>query len=266
MEPLTLPSRPVSAVFDRIAPVYDRTRGPLDEVTAQALADALAARGVSRLLEIGVGTGRIAAPLGARGLTVTGLDASRAMMAQARAKGIPRLLVGTAYRLPFRSHSFDGVLMAHVLHLLEAPAAALGEAARVSRNGVFSLVTLRDDRADDSGKPREDDLRTLLHDRLKAEGVELAPFRPPWRKERELLERYPPAETVPISDRTITEPAERRIAALELRGYRNLLEVPPEAMARAIAELRERFKDRTITSRRIYALAHWKVAPPRGPH
>ncbi|HTT26075.1 MAG TPA: methyltransferase domain-containing protein [Thermoplasmata archaeon] len=255
------PRRPVvPALFDRIAPVYDRTRGPLDDLTAEALAKALAERGVDRLLEIGVGTGRVAGPLTDRGLRVTGVDTSKAMMAKAREKGLAHLVEATAYHLPFRREAFDGVLMGHVLHLLEDPASVLQEAGRVSRKGVFALVAQRDDRADAGGGPREDDLRTLLHDHLIAQGVELAPFRAPWRKERELLARYPPTETVPISDRTLTEPAERRIAALELRGYRNLLDVPPVAMARAIAELRTTFRGRTITSRRIYALAHW--APP----
>jgi SAM-dependent methyltransferase len=265
MEPVARPIPSGATAFDRIAPVYDRTRGPLDEATGVSLAAALSTRGVQRLLEIGVGTGRIAGPLTARGLRVTGIDASRPMLTAARLKGVDRLLVGTAYRLPFRSHSFDGVLMAHVLHLLEETSAALNEASRVSRNGVFALVTLRDDRAGDDGSPREDDLRSLLHALLVAEGVELSPFRPPWRKESELLAQFPPTELVPISDRTLTEPAERRIATLELRGYRNLLDVPPEPMARAIAELRSKFRDRTITSRRIYALAHWKV-PPARPH
>jgi SAM-dependent methyltransferase len=42
--------------------------------------------GDGRVLELGVGTGRVALPLAARGVAVEGIDASPAMVAQLRAK------------------------------------------------------------------------------------------------------------------------------------------------------------------------------------
>ena len=251
--------------FDRIAPVYDRTRGALDDRTADALASAFLGRGERSVLEIGVGTGRVSVPLAARGLDVTGLDPSRAMLARASGKGRLRLLQGSAYRLPFREGRFDAVLFAHVLHLLDRPEEALREAARVSRGAVAALVSLRDDRSDPEGRPREDDLRKQLHDLLRTEGVAVPPFFPPWKRERELLERFPPTELLTVSDRTVVEPAERRIEVLELRGYRNLLDVPPEALERATAVLRTRFAGRNITARRVYALARWSRAAAAHP-
>ena len=254
-----------SRAFDRIAPVYDRTRGSLDDVTADALTAVFRQEGSRQILEIGVGTGRIAAPLRRRGLRVIGLDPSRAMLVQARSKGVPDALQGRAEHLPLRDRSVDVAFLAHVLHLLPDPGGALREASRVSRRPVAALVSLRDDRADADGRPREDDLRKALHELLRAEGVDLPPFAPPWRKEQELLRRYPPTTTHPISDRTIAEAAEWRIEGLALRGYRNLLDVPREPLDRAIARLRERFGDRTITVRRVYALARWAEPPRDGP-
>jgi SAM-dependent methyltransferase len=42
--------------------------------------------GTGRALELGIGTGRIALPLGERGVSVEGVDASQAMIDRLRAK------------------------------------------------------------------------------------------------------------------------------------------------------------------------------------
>jgi SAM-dependent methyltransferase len=73
---------------ERVAARYDQSAaemfdpgvvGPAVEVLAR-----LAGRG--RALELGIGTGRIALPLAARGVPVHGIDLSRAMVARMRAK------------------------------------------------------------------------------------------------------------------------------------------------------------------------------------
>ncbi|MGH8900121.1 MAG: class I SAM-dependent DNA methyltransferase [Egibacteraceae bacterium] len=71
---------------DQWAAVYDRTRMRSQAETDEAV-DALArlSRG-ARVLELGIGTGRLALPLAARGLDVHGIDASQAMVDQLRAK------------------------------------------------------------------------------------------------------------------------------------------------------------------------------------
>lgn len=77
---------------DRIADVYDQWETlPTDTDEAVAfLADRV---GGGPVLELGIGTGRIALPLAARGLQVQGIDASERMVEQLRAKpegaGIP---------------------------------------------------------------------------------------------------------------------------------------------------------------------------------
>ena len=66
---------------DRIAEIYDRM------VTGTAPVETLARlAGGGRTLELGIGTGRVALPLAARGVEVHGIEASEAMVARLRAK------------------------------------------------------------------------------------------------------------------------------------------------------------------------------------
>jgi SAM-dependent methyltransferase len=69
---------------ERVADVYDEWYKPVDSAAEIALLTELAAGG--RVLELGVGTGRVALPLAANGLDVHGLDASPAMVDRMRAK------------------------------------------------------------------------------------------------------------------------------------------------------------------------------------
>ena len=73
-----------STYGEHIAEVYDEWYTGLDtEAAAECLAT-LAGRGP--VLELAVGTGRVALPLAARGLEVQGIDASPAMVAKLKAK------------------------------------------------------------------------------------------------------------------------------------------------------------------------------------
>lgn len=75
----------VSTYGDHIAPVYDEWTSEMDPSDAVELLASLVAAG-ERVLELGIGTGRIALPLAARGIQVEGFDASRAMVDRLRAK------------------------------------------------------------------------------------------------------------------------------------------------------------------------------------
>ena len=79
-----------------------------------------------RGLEIGVGTGRFAAPLG----IAVGVEPAKAMAAIARKRGI-KVLEAYAEELPFEDESFDFILMVTVLCFLADPFRALREATRV---------------------------------------------------------------------------------------------------------------------------------------
>ncbi len=136
--------------FDRVADVYDQTRGMPPEATA-AVADGIRAVLLSvapepRLVEVGVGTGRIAVPLAERGVRVTGIDISAAMVAVLRGKRRDiDVLFAEAARPPFRDASFDAAIFVHILHLVpDAEATVRATLPLVRAGGVF--VFGRDDR------------------------------------------------------------------------------------------------------------------------
>jgi ArsR family transcriptional regulator len=113
----------------------------------RALLELIGAREpIERLLDIGTGTGRILELLAPVSERSVGLDVSRDMVALARAKlGEARLShasvrQGDLHRPPFEAASFDVAVMHHVLHLLDDPAAAIADAARLLRPGGRLLV------------------------------------------------------------------------------------------------------------------------------
>jgi SAM-dependent methyltransferase len=73
---------------ERVAATYDETTAELfDPAVVQPAVDFLAdLAGTGRALELGIGTGRIALPLAARGVEVHGIELSKAMVARLRAK------------------------------------------------------------------------------------------------------------------------------------------------------------------------------------
>jgi ubiquinone/menaquinone biosynthesis C-methylase UbiE len=79
-------------------------------------------------LEIGVGTGRFAGPLG----VPVGIDPSEAMLTRAAARGV-QTVKGIAEALPFPDASFDYALVVTTLCFVEAPDEMLAEARRVLR-------------------------------------------------------------------------------------------------------------------------------------
>lgn len=131
-----------SICFDRAAAFYDQTRGFPPGVDTEVARLALQLIGDrAPVLEIGVGTGRIARPMIALGARVIGLDLSSAMMAQMRLAQPDAVLVrGDATRLPFADASVGAVVAVHVFHLLGDWVAGLREARRVLRPGGALLI------------------------------------------------------------------------------------------------------------------------------
>ncbi|HEX9992270.1 MAG TPA: class I SAM-dependent methyltransferase [Acidimicrobiales bacterium] len=74
-----------SSYGDAFAEVYDDLYGDVSDV-AGTVATLAALAGPGPVLELGVGTGRVAIPLAAAGCEVHGVDASRAMVDRLRAK------------------------------------------------------------------------------------------------------------------------------------------------------------------------------------
>ncbi len=123
---------------------------PADAVET-VLLQLLPAGPLGRMLDIGTGTGRLLELLAPRIATGLGIDASRAMLALARARlARPRLdrphldhcvvRLGDMYHLALPDAAFDLVTVQMVLHYAEDPAAVLAEAARVLRPGGRVVV------------------------------------------------------------------------------------------------------------------------------
>lgn len=131
-----------SVTFERAADYYDQTRAfpPGEEMQiANALARAGRLDADDRVLEIGVGTGRIALPLARHVRSLVGVDLARPMMARLQAKRSDEpvaLVEGDATRLPFAPAGFDAVLSVHVLHLIPDWPSAVAEVARVLKPGA----------------------------------------------------------------------------------------------------------------------------------
>ncbi|GAA1753086.1 class I SAM-dependent methyltransferase [Luedemannella helvata] len=120
--------------FDPIAERYDETRG--GEARGAVRANDVAAwLPAGRVVEVGVGTGLVAAALRHRGVDVFGVDLSPHMAARAVDRIGPRVALGDAHALPLADACADAVLFVWVLHLVGGVGPAFAEAARVLRPG-----------------------------------------------------------------------------------------------------------------------------------
>ena len=163
-----------SISFDPIAHVYDTLRGYPETVTQQivtAMDTAVEGTPQTRLLEIGVGTGRFAFPFASLGRHYTGIDISQKMLDRFEEKlraahwqeeslawgSLPdedktrtlnvqrfvspnklatmRLVIADMTALPFHDASFDAVIASHVFHLVSEWQQALKEVRRILRPG-----------------------------------------------------------------------------------------------------------------------------------
>lgn len=118
------------SIFERAAQEYDRWY----ELNPYAYLSEIEAirphlkRGLS--IEVGVGTGRFALPLGID----FGLDPSVSMLKIAKERGI-KVIKGCVEKLPFKDNIFDNLLLVVTICFLEDPNPALKEANRVLKKG-----------------------------------------------------------------------------------------------------------------------------------
>lgn len=130
-------ARSVEAEYARLAPSYDTRWAAYIERTVALTLAALPQHAPERVLDVGCGTGALLGPLAARypDTGLAGIDASRAMLARARAALPPHvaLAAARAEALPFRDASFDLVVSTSTLHFFGDLAAGAGEIARVMR-------------------------------------------------------------------------------------------------------------------------------------
>ncbi len=138
--------------FGPLAASYDRLR-PLDE-NWWRLFELLVEEGSllgRRVLDVGCGTGRLAAALAERGARVWGVDPSEEMLAQAR-QNAPRSAAfkrARAEELPFKDAWFDRAVMRLVVHLVDR-GEAFREVARVLVPSGLALVATYNPRSFES--------------------------------------------------------------------------------------------------------------------
>jgi ubiquinone/menaquinone biosynthesis C-methylase UbiE len=99
----------------------------------------MAVPSVGKGLEVGVGSGRFAKPLG----ILFGVEPSDRMAQIARDRGI-NVYKGLAEDLPFQDEEFDFVLLAVTLCFVNDPEKSLSEAKRVLKNGSRLIVAIVD--------------------------------------------------------------------------------------------------------------------------
>ena len=150
-------ARVASESFRRQGADWDEMRAlELPAAAVEAALLSLVPEHAERLLDIGTGTGRVLELLAPRVSQGVGVDASKAMLALARARlaraGLTHCSVRLAdmYRLPLGDASFDLAVVQMVLHYAEDPAGVLAEVARVLRpRGQLIVIDLaQHDRGD----------------------------------------------------------------------------------------------------------------------
>jgi len=132
--------------YDPIADSYDASRSwPLAVMAGFTTGLAYLLPVDGPVLEVGVGTGRIAAPLREKLIPVTGLDISQSALQKCAGKFARsgnaelRLVQADAIQLPFAASTFRGVYTVHVYHLVQNWRQALSEVRRVLQPGGVYL-------------------------------------------------------------------------------------------------------------------------------
>ncbi|MBI2577335.1 MAG: class I SAM-dependent methyltransferase [Candidatus Wildermuthbacteria bacterium] len=133
--------------YNKMALEYDQEVAEFWNIFPRTILDTFAQNISGKVLDVGSGSGRDALILKEAGLQVTCLDASTAMIALTRNKGLTSVLADFN-DLPFANESFDGVWA--YTSLLHTPKTQikkpLAEIYRVLKNGgVFGLGLIEGD-------------------------------------------------------------------------------------------------------------------------
>ncbi|MEO6859836.1 MAG: class I SAM-dependent methyltransferase [Solirubrobacteraceae bacterium] len=138
----------VKSFFEAAATDWDTVRLTYyDERVIETIADAIAIQETQTVLDVGTGTGFIAAGLATRAAGVIAIDNSPAMLDVARDNlaqlGIDNveLREGDLTQLPLDDNSIHAAVANMVLHHTDDPAGMLAEMARVVRPGGWVAIT-----------------------------------------------------------------------------------------------------------------------------
>lgn len=234
--------------FDRVAHVYDATRG-MPAVLLDGIVEQIASafeRG--RVLDAGVGTGRYAVPLEARGLQVVGIDLSRKMMDRAQQRGASRLVQGDLAHIPFRDDAFVHAFGIHVLHLLPDWREALREVARVTRTYFATIVEIKDKRA------------TAYQETVRKLGYR---YEPPGIDPNQLAELVKPAIRFPRLTQRWAMSAETVLEQFATKSYTWQWDIPDQIHEQAMEKLRRDIGGRQFDNTWTIELLVWHAGDLR---
>ncbi|MBQ4407669.1 MAG: methyltransferase domain-containing protein [Bacteroidales bacterium] len=132
--------------WNRISGIYDFVEntfnGKVNKDIAQYVANLIDAN--DNVLECACGTGMFSLPIAKRCKRLTATDFADKMLRQARKKcnDLPNVLFELAdiTSLNYDDESFDKVVAANVIHLLDNPAAAMSELMRVCKKGGVVII------------------------------------------------------------------------------------------------------------------------------
>jgi SAM-dependent methyltransferase len=256
--------------FDSVAHLYDETRGIPAEVERD-IADGILTllRSVARaphLLEVGIGTGRIAVPLADRGVRVTGIDISAKMLAILRDKRPDiDVMFAEASRPPLRDASFDGSLFVHILHLVPNPEATIRATMAAVRPGGVMI---------EAGDDKDASVVAQAHEAIDAtvkdlSGVEL----PGWKPHEHATALFHQAATsagARVETRTLARwkgstTGQRFLERLKRRDYSGSWKIPdgimPQLLERLTPRVAELFGglDKVVENERSFSMRYARL-------
>lgn len=129
--------------YNLAAKDYDKREAYLDSFEKDKLIPLLGDIKNKKILDVGAGTGRLAARLSKAGAFVTALDVSEGMIERLKNKGLKNIetVIGDAEALPFADNSFDVVVAAFLIVHLSDPRRFFDECYRVLKDGGILAVT-----------------------------------------------------------------------------------------------------------------------------
>lgn len=226
--------------FDPVVDVYDATRSLPPPLMARVLDALVTALPDGTLLEAGVGTGRFAVPLRARGVRVVGVDIAPRMLAKAREKGAADLFLASAAHLPFRDAAFPSSAAIHMLHLVSDWRSVLREIARVTHDRFLTLLETVTTRPAD-GEPRAgagpgDAYHPIrrYHEIARERGFD---YEHPGIRPQDLVARAEPDVRIAAGTHAETVPADLLLSAAATKSYSSQWGVPDDVHAAVMEAL-----------------------------
>lgn len=212
--------------FNRVADIYDRTRGFPEHVMMQ-LRETVTSElsGYRTIFDAGVGTGRFAKLLLDSGFEVFGVDIARKMLTKAVEKSVGNLLLGDVCFIPFRDKSFDATVCIGVLHLTIEWKTMLQEICRVTRNVMVS--------------------RSYVHKNPMGEAtsrlIKRYGYKRRWRgkAEWELKNLVKPSKSVFVA--SYETKADETLTYLSQRAYSYQWKIPEDVNKKIVDELKSQF-------------------------